>query len=70
MTREQLNQLGWLEGRRVTLALRDGSRIDDSQLVSTGRASVQSLWLFVNGDDTFVPVDEVVDLWESQSVIG
>ena len=69
MTREQLNQLAWLEGRQVNIALRDGSRIDDSQLVSAGRTHVASVWVFDNGDDTFVAVEDIVDIWESHAII-
>jgi hypothetical protein len=53
-----------LEGHHVSLALRDGSRIDDCQLVSAGRNRTRTLWLFTNGTDTFVPVRDVVDVWE------
>jgi hypothetical protein len=53
-----------LEGQQVNVALRGGSRIDDSQLVSAGRHGARSLWLFVNGIDVFVPHAEVLDLWE------
>jgi hypothetical protein len=56
-----------LEGRQVCLALRNGSRIDDCQLVSAGRISTDTLWLFSNGADVFVPIDEVLDLWEAPS---
>jgi hypothetical protein len=63
MTAERLSQLRWLEGRRVN-ALRDGSRIDDCELVSFGGNRLGSLWLFSNGSDVFVALDDVVDLWE------
>jgi hypothetical protein len=53
-----------LEGRQISLALRDGSRIDDCQLVSAGRTATETLWLFTNGDDVFVPLHDVVDVWE------
>lgn len=53
-----------LEGRYVCLALADGSRIDDCQLVSAGRPGIGTLWVFTNGRDAFLPLDEVVDLWE------
>lgn len=53
-----------LEARQVSVALRDGSRIDDCQLVSAPRACADTLWLFSNGDDLFVCVSDVVDLWE------
>ena len=53
-----------LEGRRVSVALVDGSRIDDCELVSAGRDGVQSLWLYTNGADAFVPLVDVTDVWE------
>lgn len=54
-----------LEGRQVCVALRNGSRIDDCQLVSAGRMSTDTLWLFSNGADLFLPIDDVLDLWEA-----
>lgn len=56
-----------LEGRQISLALRDGSRIDDCQLVSAGRAATETLWLFTNGHDVFVPLCDVLDIWEPAS---
>ena len=47
------------------VALADGSRMDDVALVSARGAT---LWLFAGGEDTFVPVDSVVDVWEAQPV--
>lgn len=52
-----------LEGRRVNVALADGSRIDDCELVSIGHGA-QSLWLYADGGDTFVPLVAVTDVWE------
>jgi hypothetical protein len=52
-----------LEGRRVSVALADGSRIDDCELVSGHGA--HSLWLYSNGADTFVALGHVTDLWEA-----
>ena len=53
-----------LEGHRVSIALADGSRIDDCALVSAGRRGDGRLWLYINGADTFVPLSDVTDLWE------
>lgn len=65
MSRARVAQLiRYLEGRRVSVALADGSRIDDCELVSVGHHGVQSLWLYVNGADTFVPLVDVTDVWE------
>jgi hypothetical protein len=65
LTRQRLSHIASLEGRRVSVALADGSRIDDCQLVSTGRNRVRTLWIHANGVDTFLPHDNVVDLWEA-----
>jgi hypothetical protein len=59
------SDLGELEGRQVSVALDDGSRIDDCQLVSFGRQSVTTVWLVADGADVFIPVDRVVDIWEA-----
>ena len=64
MTANQRIKLRSLEGRRVHLALADGSRLDDVSLVS---ARSETLWLFVNGEDTFVPVGRVTDVWEARA---
>ena len=64
MSVEQRQQLRSLEGRRVSLALRGGTRLDDCQLVSAGRGHVASLWVFTNGADAFVDGDLVIDIWE------
>jgi hypothetical protein len=65
MAAHHLQGLWALEGHRVGLAVRGGGRIDDGQLVSAGRHGVRTLWVFVDGVDTFVPVDDVIDLWEA-----
>lgn len=65
MTREHLGELTALEGRQVSVALGNGDRIDDVQLVSAGRNVVGTLWLFTNGADRFIAVEEVIDVWEA-----
>jgi hypothetical protein len=55
-----------LEGRHVSVALVDGTRIDDCQLVSAGRPGTTSVWLY-SGRDVFVRLADVIDLWESRS---
>lgn len=64
MTEKRRTALRGLQGRRVTLALRDGSRIDDAQLVSVGSRGTRTLWLFDNGADTFVAIEDVLELWD------
>jgi hypothetical protein len=60
MTVDKRRELRSLEGRPVHLALVDGSRLDDVALVS---ARSVTLWIFDNGQDVFVPVADVVDVW-------
>lgn len=60
--------IGWIrvlrtfQGAHVSLALTDGSRIDDCRLMSVGRGD---LWVVSNGADLFIPVDLVAEVWES-----
>ena len=65
MTAEQKRGLRGLEGHKVHLALTNGSRIDDADLVS---ARGTTLWLFNNGEDAFVRADEVIEVWETPLV--
>lgn len=51
------------EGLRVSLALGDGSRIDDCQLVSAPRGGSDRVWVCAGGRDLFVSVDEIADIW-------
>jgi hypothetical protein len=53
------------EGRQVSVALADGSRIDDCQLVSAGRNAAATLWLFTNGSDRFIPIGDVTSVWDA-----
>jgi hypothetical protein len=54
-----------LEGRHVSLALADGSRLDDVTLLSTGSGRTATLWVYMSGIDVFVPRHSVIDAWES-----
>jgi hypothetical protein len=54
-----------LEGRHVCVALDDGTRIDDCELVSAGRRPAGTLWLYTSAGDTFVEAARVLELWES-----
>jgi hypothetical protein len=64
VSQERISALKSLEGRQVSVALANGSRIDDCQLVSAGRPGVRTIWVFSNGVDTFVPLPDVTDVWE------
>ncbi len=63
MTAQQHTELRTLEGRVVHVALADGSRMDGVALVS---ARGTKLWIFDGGEDTFVPVGSVLEVWEAQ----
>ncbi len=65
MTAERRRELRRLEGFGVSLALADGSRLDDVRLIS---AHGLSLWIFDSGQDVFVPITEVIDFWASEGV--
>ena len=49
----------------MSLALADGSRIDDCELVSVGSGRRGHLWVHANGADAFVPLSKVADIWEA-----
>ena len=62
---EQIHQtLRHLEGRQVGLVLDDGSRILDVQLISAGRPGLSSVWVLIDGTDSFIPVMTVTKVWE------
>ena len=61
MSTKELRQL---EGRQVSLALVDGSRIDDAALVSTGRGGTTNLWIYTNQEDAFIPMSQIIEVWE------
>ena len=65
MDPKQSSHLRLLEGRQVNVALRDGTRLDDCNLVSAGRHRLNNLWLFINGEDLFVSCSDVVDVWST-----
>jgi len=66
MPRARFGEFTALEGRQVSLALRNGDRIDDAQLISARGNRAGTLWLFTNGSDRFIAVEDVIDVWEAQ----
>jgi hypothetical protein len=54
-----------MEGTIVNVELCDGSRIERCRLVSSGRANVGTLWLAAAGEDLFVRLGEVSDVWHA-----
>lgn len=67
MMSARLRELAALEGRQVSVALRNGDRIDDAQLVSADRNHTANVWVFTNGADRFIAVEDVIDLWEAHT---
>jgi hypothetical protein len=56
-------QLRELQGRIVGLALTSGDRIDECHLISSA-GRVRSVWVYANGEDSFIPVEAIRDCWE------
>jgi hypothetical protein len=67
MTKDVVGRLVHLEGRHVSVAFMDGSRLDDCELVSTGHHGAQTLWLYANGTDVFAAAENVIEIWEVRS---
>ena len=67
MSTEAFPRIHSLEGRRVSVALHDGSRIDGCRLVSARRPDAQTVWLFIDGIDVFLPATAIVACWEATS---
>ena len=65
MSAAQRRILQKFEGHTVHISLLDGSRLDDVALVS---ARCGTIWVFANGEDRFLPVDQVIDVWEAQPI--
>jgi hypothetical protein len=59
-------QLRAVNGRRLSIVLAGGSRIDDCEVISAGFGSSATVWLFSGGDYTFVPHGEVLD-WSEEA---
>lgn len=53
------------EGRHVCLALRSGRRLDDCVLLAAPRGAARTVWVFDGGADVFVPLAEILDVWEA-----
>jgi hypothetical protein len=65
MSGEQLRTLKGLLGRKVSLALADGTRIDGCQLASFAGCDGGEFLVFSNGTDLFVSRDNVTDAGEA-----
>lgn len=56
-----------LEGRQVSVALADGSRLDAVMLMSAGRGPRLELWVYGDGTDLFLSYADVVAVREFAS---
>ena len=65
MTRSRFDSFKHLEGRRVSVALADGARIDDCSLLGVLQGVDGRLWVHTNGADVLLPADRVRDVWET-----
>jgi hypothetical protein len=54
-----LAELKALEGDRIDVTLRDGSRLEDCQLVSTGRLWNKSIWVLQEDVDLFIRIGDI-----------
>jgi hypothetical protein len=61
-SRRRASTLVAYEGRRVSIALADGSFIDGCELVSVGRGRADSIWVVTPAGDMFIPFTEVVEV--------
>jgi hypothetical protein len=52
-----------LQGQLVGLALATGDRIDECRLISIRRGA-GSVWIYVDGEDVFIPLEAIRDCWE------
>ena len=67
MTSRQIDELRRLEGRLVSLALADRSRIDSARLVAVARGNADDLWLHSGGAEHRLALTEVVEVWEASA---
>jgi hypothetical protein len=61
----QMERFAHLLGRRVSVALAGGQRLDDCLLVSVPACGAETVWVYAQGEDHFLPRETVIDIWES-----
>ncbi len=57
-----------LEGRWVSLSLADGTRIDECQLVSVAPSGLETVWVYADSEDVFLPLRDIRGAWEARPV--
>jgi hypothetical protein len=63
-------RLAALVGRDVGVAFVDGTRLTNCQLVSAFCRGVATAWIVDRGDDLFVPVEAITDVWDADGSVG
>jgi hypothetical protein len=63
-------RLSALVGRDVCVALIDGTQVTHCQLVSAFCRGVATAWIVDGGDDVFVPVEAITEVWEVDGSVG
>ncbi len=63
-------RLAALVGRDVCVALVDGTRVTHCQLVSAFCRGVATAWIVDGGDDVFVPVEAITEVWAIDGSVG
>jgi hypothetical protein len=61
----QMHRFAHLLGQHVCVALAGGERLDDCLLVSAPANRAQTVWVYAQGEDHFLPRESVMDIWES-----
>lgn len=61
---EDQARLRGLQGHWIGIALADGSRIERCELVSAGRPGLRSIWVCIDGTDSFLPLAAIAEVWE------
>jgi hypothetical protein len=60
------SRLAALVGRAVSLTMADGTQLEQCELVSHPRGRrLRTAWIVHGGDDMFVPVEAIADVWEA-----
>jgi hypothetical protein len=59
---ELLAELRALEGERVDLTLRDGSQLEDCDLISIGRLWAKSIWVLREDADLVISVVDILSV--------
>ena len=63
-------RLAALVGRDVCVALVDGTRVAHCQLVSAFCRGVATAWIVDGGEDVFLPVQAISDVWQVDGAVG